>query len=153
MGLTKWKRGSISLLMLEKHEGSFWNPSMGRNCAHLCRAMRQAHIGNYSTRLGLRYRDLLLSLCHWQPVPPQKSLQPNMPRNSSQCTVCKDLLAVGQTTTLQHWILSQELQETGTASFKLRTKYLHFIPYCWHYQPLLTCHFMCFHGEEESKPT
>lgn len=88
------------------------------------------------------------NLCHHR-----NPFSPTCLGNSSQCTVCKDLLAVGQTTTLQHWILSQELQETGTASFKLRTKYLHFIPYCWHYQPLLTCHFMCFHGEEESKPT
>lgn len=35
---------------------------MGHSRAHLCRAMRQAHTGNSSTGLGLRYRDLLLSL-------------------------------------------------------------------------------------------
>lgn len=81
---------------------------------------------------------------------------PTCLRNSSQCTVCKGLLVVGQTTTLQHRVLShgpQEPHQTATASSELRTKYLQLIPYCCHYQPLLTCHLMCFHGEEESKPT
>lgn len=77
-------------------------------------------------------------------------------RNKDMILLPVHCLQRGQTTTLQLQILArgpQEPHQTGTASSKPRTKSLHLTPCCWHYQPLLTCHFMCFHGEEESRST